>query len=116
MRIEMYFYPAKKLPMIFLQSEAPIGGVINMAFLLSFFAIAYFFFIRPSVKKQKAQESFGNELTKGKEVVTTSGIIGRVNKIEDEVIQLQVDQKTFIRVVKGAISKELTEKLNSPSE
>lgn len=101
---------------MFLQGQAPIGGVLNMAFLLAFFAIAYFFFIRPSVKKQKAQESFSDELTKGKEVVTTSGIIGRINKIEDGIIHLQIDQKTFIRVIKGAISKELTENLGKKEE
>ena len=87
-----------------------------MVFFLSIFAIMYFFFIRPSVKKQKAQETFTNELTKGKEVVTTSGIIGRINKIEQGIVYLAVSDKTFIRVVKGAISKEMTEQLNKKEE
>lgn len=98
--------------MFYLESTPPAAGLINMVFLLSMFAIMYFFFIRPSVKKQKAQESFSDELKKGREVVTTSGIIGRINKIEEGVIQLQISEKTFIRIIKGSISKELTEQLN----
>ncbi len=102
--------------MIFLQSQAPAAGMVNMLFFLSIFAIMYFFFIRPSVKKQKAQDTFTTDLAKGEEVVTTSGIIGRINKIEDDIVHLQLDQKTFIRVLRGAISKDMTEQLNKKSE
>ena len=76
----------------------------------------YFFFLRPQVKKQKAQDNFAKDLTKGDEVVTGSGIIGRINKIEGNIIHLQIDQKTFIRVLKGAISKEMTENFNKKAE
>jgi len=72
----------------------------------------YFFFFRPAKKRQTDQENFSNSLSKGKEVVTSSGIIGKITKIEDGVVQLQIDQKTFIRVVQGAISKEMTENLS----
>ena len=97
--------------MIFLQASTPGGGSITMIFYVLVFGIAYFFFIRPAQKRRKEQDTFESELVKGKEVVTTSGIIGRVNKIEDNIIQLQVDQKTFIRVLKGAISKDMTAQL-----
>jgi preprotein translocase subunit YajC len=99
--------------MFFLQSSAG-PGLINLLFFASIFMIMYFFFLRPQVKKQKAQDAFVKEMEKGDEVVTTSGIIGRINKIENGVVQLQIDQKTFIRVVQGAISKEMTESLNKP--
>jgi len=102
--------------MIILQAQAPGAGIANLIFFGAIFAIMYFFFLRPSVKKQKAQESFSNELSKGQEVVTTSGIIGRINKIEKGIVQLQVDQKTFIRLVKGAISKEMTENLGKDED
>lgn len=65
--------------------------------------------MRPATKKQSEQKSFTDELSKGDEVVTSSGIIARINKIEDNVVHLQVDQKTFIKVVRAAISKEMTE-------
>ncbi len=95
-----------------LQAQNGTGGISSAIFFLCVFSIMYFFFIRPAQKKQKAQDRFTEELKKGAEVVTTSGIIGRISKIEEGEIQLQVDQKTFLRVVKGAISKDMTEQLN----
>ncbi len=95
--------------------QAANAGLINTVFLLTFVAILYFFMIRPQNKRQREQVSFQDELSKGDEVVTASGIIGKVSKIEDNIITLQVDQKTFIRVTKTAISKEMTEATFSSS-
>jgi preprotein translocase subunit YajC len=78
--------------------------------------IIYFFFIRPQAKKQKEQKAFMANLNKGDEVITSSGIVGRINKIEDGFVTLQVDPKTFIKVLESAVSKEMTDFLNSPSE
>jgi len=97
--------------LIVLQSQqSPFASLI---FFASIFIIMYFFFLRPQVKKQKAQNKFGTGLNKGDEVVTGSGIIGKINRIEGDVIYLQIDQKTFIKMVKGSISKEMTDAYNS---
>ena len=100
---------------LFLQA----GGIDFSQFIfpLAIFAIVYFFFLRPSMKKQKEQTKFMDGLKKGDEVVTASGILGRVSKIEEgtNIIQLQVDTKTFIRVTRGAISKEMSESVASGS-
>jgi len=85
------------------------GGVLGFIFPALMLAFFYFFFIRPQIKKQKEQTAFSAELKKGDEVVTTSGIIGQINKIDDKVITLELDPKTHIRVVSGAISKEMTD-------
>jgi len=50
------------------------------------------------------------------EVVTSSGIIGKINKVGDKEVQLQVGEKTFIRFTKGAISREMTEALSAKEE
>lgn len=96
--------------MILLQSGGGSFAEI-MAGMWPFFLIilvSWFFFIRPQSKKHKEQLSFVDELAKGDDVVTTSGILGRINKIEDEIVTLEVGTKTFIRVTKNAISKDLT--------
>lgn len=94
--------------LIILQAGAS-GGIMSFAPMLIVLAIIFFFFIRPQQKKQKEQGVFMDELTKGTEVVTSSGIIGKISKIEDAEVTLQIDQKSFLRVTKGSISKEMTE-------
>ncbi|MBK8349937.1 MAG: preprotein translocase subunit YajC [Saprospiraceae bacterium] len=89
--------------------QAAGGGILGFVFPALMLGFFYFFFIRPQIKKQKEQAAFSNELKKGDEVVTTSGIIGHINKMEDNAITLELDSKTFIRVVPGAISKEMTD-------
>ena len=77
--------------------------------LLLMFIVVFFFFIRPQAKKQKEQAKFIDALDKGDEVVTTSGIIGRINRIDGSIVTLAVSDKTFIRMTKGSISREMTE-------
>jgi len=88
----------------------------SFAPMLIVLVIIYFFFIRPQATKQKQQQAFMEGLAKGQEVVTSSGVIGRINKIDDREVQLAVDQKTFIRFTKGAISREMTEAYTAKTE
>ena len=88
------------------------GGAMttNLLFLGLMFFIFWFFLIRPQSKKQKEQKLFLSDLEKGDEVVTSSGIVGRINKIEENnIINLEVGNKLYIRVTKNAISKEMTD-------
>ena len=94
--------------MLFLQSGG-LGALTQFAPLLMILVVFYFFMIRPQMTKQKEQTAFADALEKGKEVVTASGIIAKINKIDGGVITLEVANGTFIRVVKSAISKEMTE-------
>jgi len=71
----------------------------------------YVFFILPRTKQQKAQNKFLTEIKKGDLVVTASGIVGKITKIEDLVVELQLDSKSFIKVLKSSISKEGTDSI-----
>lgn len=92
--------------LIALQAQSSLPSLLMM---LVLFAIMYFFFLRPQMKRQKEQTKFQTDLKKGDDVVTTSGIIGQISKIDDNEITLQVDPKTFLRFTRGAISKEMTD-------
>ncbi len=100
--------------LILLQSGG--AGAMNILFMVAIFAVFYFFLIRPQAKKQKEQTKFVDQIEKGNEVVTASGIVGKINKIEGNFVTLQVDTKTFLRVHKSAISKEMTDLLTSTDE
>jgi len=94
---------------ISLQSGASLDMIIQLLPFLLILVVFYFFFIRPQANKAKLQTAFIDELGKGDEIVTASGIIGRISKVEDRDVTLQLDQKTFVKVVKGAVSREMTE-------
>lgn len=94
---------------LFILQSSSGAGMVNLIFMAVLFSLFYFFFIRPQAKKQKEQVAFVNAIQKGDEVVTSSGLIGQVNKIEDNVISLQIDSKTFVRIMSGSVSKEMTE-------
>ena len=87
--------------------------LVNLLMPVLIISAVYFFIMKPQRDLQKKQEGFLEGLSKGTDIVTTSGIHGRINKIEDDIVTLQIDIKTFIRINKGAISREMTEQISS---
>ena len=96
--------------------QAASAQWINPIIMLAMVAVFWLFFIRPQAQKAKEEEKFATEIDKGTEVVLKSGLIGKVNKVDGKIITLQVDTKTFVRVMRTAISKELTDSLNANVE
>ncbi len=102
---------------ILLQGGAGGGDMtVTLIFFGAMILIFWLFMIRPQAKKQREQRDFTQSLEKGQEVVTASGILGRINKVEDNVVSLEVGNKMYIRVTKSAISKEMTEALGSEGQ
>ena len=96
--------------MIILQGDFA-SALSGMWPILLMFVVIYFFMIRPQTKKNKEQQRFISDMQKGDEVVTSSGIVGRINKMDGNIVHLQVDNKTFIRVLKSSVSKEMSSAL-----
>lgn len=92
--------------MILLQATG--AGFGNLGFMLILMVIFWYFMIRPQMKAQKDQKKFETSIEKGMDVVTGSGILGKITKIEDEIITLEVAPKVYMRFTKGAVSKDLT--------
>lgn len=92
------------------------AGMMNLVFIGAMIVIFYLFLIRPQQKQRKEQKTFNEGLQKGDEVVTASGIIGRINKLNETEATLEVSNKTFIRVTRNAISKEMTESFASEGD
>lgn len=79
---------------------------MGMLFPLLILVVFYFFLIRPQIKRQKDQQKFIDSLKEGMDIVTSAGIIGKITKIEGNVVRLLIDEKTFMRVVKQSITGE----------
>jgi len=92
------------------QSAAPslFGGDL-MAFLpmIAIFVVFYFLLIRPQQKKAKEAKAMLEALQKGDEVVTAGGILGRISKISDQYMTIEVAPGTEITVQRGAVSQLL---------
>ncbi|MBF0583394.1 MAG: preprotein translocase subunit YajC [Magnetococcales bacterium] len=67
--------------------EAAMGNII---FMVALFAIFYFFLIRPQQKQAKAHKEMVANLGRGDAVVTTGGLVGRIHRVEEEIIVLEV--------------------------
>jgi preprotein translocase subunit YajC len=75
--------------------------------MVGFFALMYFFMIRPQMKRQKAQQEMLSKLAKGDEVITNGGIVGRVENVGDSFITIEIASNVQVKLQKGAISAVL---------
>ena len=93
------------------QQAPPAGGGLSqmLVFIGITFAVFYFMMLRPQQKKARAHEAWLKSLKKGDEVVTQSGIVGRVAGITDQFITLEVADKVRIKVLRNAVSGKAPE-------
>ena len=75
------------------------------------FGVFYFFIIRPQSRRQKQQAEFESTLKRGDQVVTSSGVIGRVAKYDQDggIITVETGKNVQLNFTVGSISRELTE-------
>jgi len=71
--------------------------------LVLMFVVLYFIMIRPQMKRQKEQKAMIDALQKGDEVVTAGGVAGKITKISDAYLRLEVAPETEISVQKAAV-------------
>lgn len=75
--------------------------------LIVIFVLFFFMIIRPQMKQAKEQRNMIAALQKGDEVVTTGGIVGKVTKVSEAFINLEIAPDTEIAVQKHAIQSAL---------
>lgn len=85
-------------------ASSMVSTVLLMAALV---AIFYFIIIRPQNKRRKDAADVVNNLAVGDEVVTIGGIVGRINKLKDNFIELTVSDNTHITMQKSSVANVL---------
>ena len=87
---------------------APFGSDL-MAFLpmVAIFVVFYFLLIRPQQKKAKEARAMLEALQKGDEVVTAGGLLGRISKLGEQYVTVEIAPNTEITVQRAAISQLL---------
>ncbi len=94
---------------MFLAAAQPQGGGL-MSFLVMFvplLLIMYFMMIRPQQKKMKQHKEMTAGLEKGDEVMTTGGIIGRISKVKDDFVVLNISEGVDLKFQKASIAQTL---------
>jgi preprotein translocase subunit YajC len=89
------------------QSILSGGAASNLSSFLPIivmFAAVYFLMIRPQMKRQKEVRAMLAALAKNDEVVTTGGILGRVTKVTDAYVTIEIAPNTEITVQKSAVT------------
>ena len=66
--------------------------------------VFYLVFFRPQQKQMKKHQEFVSKLQKGEEVVTQSGIVGKIFQVDDKTVTLDIGGGTKIRFVKGQVA------------
>lgn len=72
-----------------------------------FFAFFYFVMLRPQNRRAKEHRELMRSLEKGDEVVTTGGILGKINKVTEQYVLLALHDNTEMMVQKSAIANAL---------
>ena len=84
-----------------------MGGGFGWLFLGGFLVIFYLMVWRPQAKRAKEQKNLLGSLQKGDEVVTTGGIAGKITKVSDAFVVLEVSDTVEMKFQKGAIAATL---------
>jgi preprotein translocase subunit YajC len=83
---------------------ASAPGVEGLVFPLAILVFFYFLFIRPQQKKGKEQKQMLEALSKGAEVVTTGGVLGKVAEVDENFVKVEIGDDMFIQVQRHAIA------------
>ena len=84
---------------------APSGdpGYIGLLPIVLMFVLLYFLMIRPQMKRAKEAKAMIEALQKGDEVITAGGVLGRITKLSDGYVSLEIAPNTEIAVQKSAV-------------
>lgn len=85
----------------------PMGGLIQILPYVLMFVLLYFLMIRPQMKRQKEQKAMLAALTKGNEVATIGGIVGKIIKTDDNFITLEVSKCVEMQFQRAAVQSIL---------
>ncbi|HMM14757.1 MAG TPA: preprotein translocase subunit YajC [Parvibaculum sp.] len=79
--------------------------LISLFPFIALFAIMYFLVLRPQQRRVKEHQNMVANVRRGDMVVTSGGIIGKVSKVDDTEVQVEIAEGVKIRVVKSTLAE-----------
>lgn len=95
-------------------SGGAAGAFIQIAPLVLIFVAFYFLMIRPQQKKMRVLQTAVANVKKGDSIVTAGGLLGKVTKVEDTAVEVEIAPNVRVRVVKATIA-EVTQSGTKPA-
>ena len=83
--------------------DSPFGSIGGMLPILLMFVVLYFVMIRPQMKRTKEQKAMIDALAKGDEVVIAGGVIGKISKMGDSYLYVEVANGVELQVQRGSV-------------
>ena len=80
-------------------------GMVQILLLVGMFALFYFLMIRPQQKRMKEHRAMITAVKRGDTVVLSSGVLGKVVRVEDAEVGLEIATGVTIKVVKTMIAE-----------
>jgi preprotein translocase subunit YajC len=88
-------------------AQDPSGGLMGLLPIVLMFIVLWFLMIRPQMKKAKEHQKMVGELAKGDEVVTQGGIVGKITKVGENYLTVEVgtlkDSPVEVQIQKNAV-------------
>ncbi len=84
-----------------------MGSLTGMLPLVLMFVVLYFIMIRPQMKRQKEHKAMIEALAKGDEVATAGGLLGRVTRMGEGTLHLEIASGVEVQVQRSAVTQVL---------
>ncbi len=96
------------------QSSA-MGGILSVMPLVLIFVVFYFLMIRPQQKRAKEHQATLGAVKKGDKVVTGGGLIGKVTKVEEREVEIELGVNMKVRAIKATIAEVIPAGTGKPA-
>ena len=80
------------------------GGLMSFLPIILMFVVLYFLMIRPQMKRQKEQKAMIDALSKGDEIVTAGGLLGKISKVSEAYLTVEIADGTEIVMQKASVT------------
>ena len=79
------------------------GEMVNLVLIVLMFGVLYFLMIRPQMKRAKEHKAMIDALQRGDEVVTSGGVLGRVTKVGENYVSVEVANNVEVQLQRPAV-------------
>lgn len=79
------------------------GGIESMLLIVLMFGVLYFLMIRPQMKRAKEHKAMVETLQKGDEIISAGGMLGRVSKLNENYVTLEIANSIEVQIQRSAV-------------